>query len=197
MKLIKKLGRRIYAGRLESFGIFWCEGCEQEVEKTLSHGLRDKSCGCNRYEFIKGNKYNLKHGEGNGSRLYYIWGDIKQRILNFNNQAYKYYGGRGITICNEWLEFIPFRDWALSNGYAEGLVIDRRNPDGNYEPSNCRFLTILESNRNKTNTTTMEIVNGVRELWNTGKYTQKQLAEMFNLHKATISAIIRNKQWKN
>ena len=76
------------------------------------------------------------------------------------------------------------------------MVFDRRNPDGNYEPSNCRFLTILESLRNKRNTTTLEIANKVRVLYWTGKYLQKELAEKYNLHQTTISNIIRNKIWK-
>ena len=123
--------------------------------------------------------------------------DIKRRVLGPKNKAYKYYGGRGITICNEWLEFIPFRDWALNNGYADNLIIDRKDPDGNYEPTNCRWLTVLESNRNKTNTITMEIANEIRALYNTGKYTQRELAKKFNVSFQTISFIINNKQWIN
>jgi len=92
--------------------------------------------------------------------------------------------------------FINFRNWALSNGYKEGLLIDRFNPNGNYEPSNCRFLTILESNRNKTNTITMEIANEIRELYKTGDYTQQELAEKFNISRSSISLIVNNKQWK-
>jgi len=121
---------------------------------------------------------------------------MKNRVLNQKNDAYKYYGGRGITICNEWLEFIPFRDWALSHGYKEGLFIDRENPNGNYEPSNCRFIPILESNRNRTNTITMKVVNEIRDLYGTGNYTQKELAEKYNTTQQTISFIVNNKTWR-
>src|SRR3990167_10224442 len=96
-------------------------------------------------KFEKGEKH-LKYKHGlSGSRLYKKRALIKQRILNPKRDNYKYYGGRGITIYPEWLDFIPFRDWALNNGYKEGLEIDRINPDGNYEPNNCHFVTTKEN----------------------------------------------------
>ena len=196
MKLIKRLG---YIDGKYSYGLFWCDFCKQEVIKRLSHGKIQKSCGCDK-EFNKGNKYTFKHGEGRGTKLYKVWCSMKERCLNPNNKGFKDYGGRGITICPEWTDklngFINFRDWALNNGNADNLVIDRENSYGNYEPSNCRFLSVLESLRNKTTTITMEIANEIRDLYATGKYTQKELAEKYNLHQTTISNIIRNKIWK-
>ena len=189
MKLIKKLpARKDKKGKSESWAEFLCEvpKCGKIVERRLSNGIIAKSCGCQ-----KGNK---KHGE-KGTKLYMVWIQMKQRILNPNHKFYKDYGGRGITIYTEWLEFIPFRAWALSNGYAEGLEIHREG-DGNYEPSNCRFITIEENNRNKTNTITMEIANEIRNLYSTGNYIQKELAERFNINFRIISSIINNKQWK-
>jgi len=191
VQLIKRLG---YIDGKYSYGLFWCDFCKQKVIKRLSHGKIQKSCGCDK-EFNKGNKNASKHNETN-TRLYKTWSNMKDRCLNSNDKGFKYYGGRGIVVCNEWLEFIQFRDWALNNGYKENLVIDRENPDGNYEPSNCRFLSVLESLRNKTTTITMEIANEIRDLYATGKYTQKELAEKYNLHQTTISNIIRNKIWK-
>ena len=100
-----------------------------------------------------------KHGESKiKTKLYRVWISMKTRCLNPKFKFYKYYGGRGIIICPEWTnDYTKFRDWALNNGYQEGLFIDRENPDGNYEPSNCRFLTIEGSNRNKTNTINMKL----------------------------------------
>ena len=138
---------------------------------------------------------NYKHGEIH-TRLYHIWGNIKQRLFNSKVKEYKYYGGRGITICPEWLEFIPFRDWSISNGYKENFVIDRINNDGNYEPNNCRWLTVEENNRNKTNTITMEIANEIRYLYKTENFTQQELAIKYNVCVATINNIINNKIWK-
>src|SRR3990167_3343039 len=91
---------------------------------------------------------NYKHGAF-GTKLYWVWASIKQRILNPNCKKYKDYGGRGITICDEWLKFIPFRDWALSNGYVEGLQINRILNNGNYESSNCDFIPAEENTRNR------------------------------------------------
>ncbi len=192
MKLLENLG---YIDGKYSYAKFWCAVCKQEVIKRLSHGKIQKSCGCDK-EFNKENKYALKHGE-TSTRLYKIWSNMKDRCLNSNNKQYKYYGERGIMVCPEWAnDYTVFRDWSLRNGYMDTLVIDRINPDGNYEPSNCRFLTILESLRNKRNTISMKIANEIRELYKTGKYIQKELAEKFNIHSTTISNIIKNKIWK-
>ena len=136
MELIKEVQFRINKkGNKIRYAIFKCPFCFKEVEKRLWHGLRDKSCGC----------HWIKHG-GEGTKLYKVWAGMKQRILNPNSKFYGNYGGRGITICPEWAnDYIAFRDWALNNEYKEGLFIDRVNPDENYEPSNCRFLTKTES----------------------------------------------------
>lgn len=82
--------------------------------------------------------------------LYVSWRSMRQRCLNKNNTAYHNYGGRGITICDEWLnDFVSFYEWALSNGYKKGYTIDRINNDGNYEPSNCRWITVKEQSYNR------------------------------------------------
>lgn len=89
---------------------------------------------------------------------------MKQRCDNPNHQAFARYGGRGITYCDDWKDFSPFCEWALTNGYAEGLSIDRIDPNGNYEPANCRWITIHEQQRNKERTIYVEINGVVRTL---------------------------------
>ena len=98
------------------------------------------------------------------------------------------------------MEFIPFRDWALSNGYTYNLEIDRwPNNDGNYEPTNCRWVTAKENTRHRRGQKIkdMEMANEIRILHKTGNYTQKELAEKFSTKQSTISLIISNKIWKN
>jgi len=82
---------------------------------------------------------------------------MKQRCTNPKTKKYHNYGGRGITYCKEWESPEPFLKWAVENGYEEGLTLDRKNPDGNYEPSNCRWITYREQNINKRDTVLFEI----------------------------------------
>lgn len=102
-----------------------------------------KSCGCMKIEKA------TKHGDSR-TRIYRIWNGMKNRCNNENEIGYENYGGRGITVCEEWNNsFEEFRDWSFENGYKEGLTIDRIDVNGNYEPSNCRWVTMAEQNRNK------------------------------------------------
>ncbi len=80
-----------------------------------------------------------------------VWQSILQRCNNSNNKDYTNYGGRGIKVCEDWLEYINFYNWSMINGYCEGVSIDRVNPDGNYEPTNCRWITNKEQQNNKRN----------------------------------------------
>lgn len=122
-----------------------------------------KSCGCYHKDIFT--KIVTKHGESN-TRLFRVWTAMLERCFNKNNDAYKNYGGRGITVCEEWKnDYIPFRDWALQNGYKKHLTIDRENNDGNYEPTNCRFVTYkVQSTNRRPSLTTTENLPGVRSL---------------------------------
>lgn len=86
---------------------------------------------------------------GKRTRLYRVWCSMKERCNNPHNKGFHRYGGRGITVCNEWsTDFATFRAWSQENGYKAGLTIDRIDPNGNYEPSNCRWVTHAVQNRN-------------------------------------------------
>ena len=84
------------------------------------------------------------HGKTN-TKLFNTWQNMKARCCNENNKNYSRYGGRGISVCKEWNEFVPFMDWSNNNGYEEGLSIDRVDVNGNYEPSNCQWITRSEN----------------------------------------------------
>lgn len=120
-----------------------------------------KSCGCLRKETTKrtNKEYKVIH-KGTGTRLYRIWKGMKNRCLNSSIKDYIHYGGRGIKVCDEWLNnFIIFKDWAMRNGYTDELTIDRIDVNGNYEPSNCRWITDKEQKRNKRNNHLLTINN--------------------------------------
>lgn len=106
------------------------------------------SCGCLRNEKIS--KARKTHGQRH-SRLYNIWCGIKARCCNTKSVAYQNYGAKGIELCPEWHDFLPFYNWSMSSNYEDDLTIDRIDNSKGYSPYNCRWVTRKEQNRNKTN----------------------------------------------
>ena len=116
-----------------------------------------RSCGCKKYE-----SHNVKHGMKH-TRIYGIWTGINKRCFNPNSKGYKNYGGRGITMCDEWhKDFMSFYNWAISNGYQDNLTIERIDNNGNYCPQNCKWIVFEEQSRNRRNTIFIEY-NGKRQ----------------------------------
>lgn len=108
-----------------------------------------KSCGCLRKErsFESTTTHNKSY-----TRIYRIYQGVKYRCYNIACPRYKNYGGRGIKVCDEWLnDFMNFYNWAIENGYQENLTLDRINVNGNYEPENCRWISNLEQQSNRRN----------------------------------------------
>lgn len=124
------------------------EGCGRKSIYKMKrlcgkHYQRWRKCGDPQYA-----KYEM-HGY-RYHPLYNIWCIIKSKCCNENYRDYKYYGGRGITVCDEWKnDPVKFIKWCLENGWQKGLEIDRRDNDGNYCPENCHFVTRKENVHNR------------------------------------------------
>lgn len=124
-----------------------------------------KSCGCTKKEQDKTNLTANHRHKMSGTRIYETWQDMKRRCYNKQNARYDRYGGRGITVCQEWLNnFQSFYDWAINNGYSDNLTIDRIDNDGNYEPSNCRWSTVKEQCNNRSSNINITIGNTTKSL---------------------------------
>ena len=135
--------------------IYYCVcDCGTEFE-TIAPSLINgdaKSCGCLKREKLR------KHGM-HMTKLYRRWADMLSRCRCKNSSNYKYYGAKGVRVTPEWEEFESFMEWSLENGYAENLSIDRINPAGDYEPSNCRWADRRTQDRNRRNSRTV-CING-------------------------------------
>lgn len=150
--ILENSGKRTKNGNI----IYKCQCDCGRITYVSSHNLTTKynktlSCGC--YNRENKTKHNCCY-----TRLYKKYLSMKQRCYNPNNPYYKNYGGRGITICDEWLNnFLNFKEWAYNNGYDDNLgsfdcTIDRINNDGNYEPSNCRWVNMkVQMNNTRRN----------------------------------------------
>lgn len=159
-----------------------CE-CGNEIEVSYNNLKRGntQSCGC----------WHEKHGDA-GTRLYKCWHDMKARCEYHKDFNYHNYGGRGIKVCEEWRKsYLTFKKWALDNGYANTLTIDRIDVNGNYEPRNCRWVTVQEQQNNKRDNVYVE--------YNGEKLSLRQLARKYT-EKVGISYEVlyyryRIKQW--
>lgn len=112
------------------------------------------------------NNSNYSHGLSK-TRIYRTYNHMKDRCFRENDKAYKHYGGRGITICPEWLGkdgFIRFYNWAIENGYSDNLTIERKDVNGNYCPENCCWIPFKKQMSNRTNQNTIEYNGETRYL---------------------------------
>lgn len=148
-----------------------------------------RSCGCLQKE--KASKVwkttHTTHGES-GTRLNKIHRALKQRCNNQKNPAYKDYGGRGITVCEEWAQsFEAFRDWALANGYRDDLTIDRIDNDGPYSQENCRWISMKQQCNNRRSN---RIIT-----YNGESHTVTEWAELTGINYHTLMGRLYGRGW--
>lgn len=154
----QRFGRLVVVGKDHSDkrkNVIWLCRCDcGNLVKVASAQLNTghtKSCGCLKRD-VTGKRTIARcttHGKTN-TRLFRIWQGMKYRCYNPKCKDYSRYGGRGVVICKEWREdFQAFYDWSMANGYSDNLTIDRKDSNGNYEPSNCRWATVKQQTENK------------------------------------------------
>lgn len=155
-----------YAGKSK-----WLCRCSCNKEVVVYGGSlkagTSTNCGCKK----------IKHG-CEGTKIYRLWSYMKERCYSDKHKSYNHYGGRGIKVCDEWLDSKNFIDWAIQNGYKEGLTLDRIDVNKDYSPENCRFITNKEQQRNKRNSRYLEIEGQVK--------TVSEWAEICGLDRHTI-----------
>lgn len=195
----QRFGRLVVLSRAENDAqqnARWLCRCDCGKEKIIQGGsLRNgkiRSCGCLLSEKSKERMTSIatKHGHSD-SLLYGVHQSMIERCYKPSCKAFKCYGARGIVVCDEWLnDFMTFYSWAMENGYREGLAIDRINNDGNYEPSNCHWVTPLENCQNTRKCVRVEIT----DLSTGNKSIARTVAEasrMTSVSPSTIRRIIR------
>ena len=151
-------GKRVSGSRFRWYWECVCDCGKTTVARTDS--LRRgsvRSCGClkeaqDRTNLVANHRHKLS-----GTRIYHEWVTMKRRCLNESDKRYVDYGGRGIMVCDEWKDKPDaFFEWAIANGYRDDLTIDRIDNNGNYEPSNCRWVTAKEQSRNRRSNVLVE-----------------------------------------
>lgn len=181
----EKFGRYTILEFVERRGknYYWKCKCDCGNERIVQNpkSSRTVSCGCYNREVI------TKHGL-DGTKLYHVLNAMKHRCYSKKNKSYHHYGGRGITICDEWLnDPREFVNWANENGYEHGLTIDRINVNGNYEPSNCRWVTPKRQGNNTR-------VN-VNITFNGETHTLHEWSEILGIPYQTLHYRVRIAKW--
>lgn len=138
------------SGQSKSYWACECDcGNTATVCSQSLKSLHTTSCGCDSSRNHIGEVRRV-HGESK-TRLYAIWCGMISRCNNPNRIAYKDYGGRGISVCKKWSSYIPFKQWAIKNGYTDELTLERMDVNGDYCPENCKWISKSAQSDNRRN----------------------------------------------
>lgn len=169
-----------------------CGNTKEVIYRSLKNG-KPFSCGCVNKEFhrIQFTKHSLhKHP------LYTVWNNMKRRCVDHKKHNYPHYGGKGVSVCPEWLDFSVFYNWAINNGWQKGLQLDKdikskklNLPPLLYSPDRCQFVTRKENQRNRS-ISKLFLYNGEYK-------TLPEWAEIFKMSYSQLEARIRRKGWNN
>lgn len=172
MKLIKEIGVKQEAKRGYMWALFECPKCGNHIERRKHQGIVQEQCQDCFREYHR--KTQIKHGD-RCARLYRTWINMRARCFSKKDEKYHIYGGRGITICEEWGEYTVFKEWAITNGYTDSLTIDRIDVNGNYCPSNCQWITNYENSRKDTIKISYKQYKDIVALIETGEQVKEAL----------------------
>lgn len=184
-KEIIRRARNTYGYPINIWGVLCKCDCGNEKFVAPNNLLSGATISCGCYHKKITGLINKSHGLSR-DRLYRTWCDMKKRCSNPNVWNYKNYGGRGIKVCDEWINsFECFRDWAYKNGYDEKLTIDRKDNNGNYEPGNCKWSTHKE-----------QVANSRRVKLYTAFGETKHLAEWKRDSRTVVSSVTVQRRLK-
>lgn len=191
--VVKRIGTKERGTKTIVKTPLWLCQCDCGNEKIVtSVELRSgdtQSCGCLHNELLS--QRNTTHGDahknGENYRLYKIWFGMKERCENPSEKSYRYYGERGISVCDEWHDYEEFRSWALSHGYNKDLTIDRIDVDGIYSPDNCRWVNYKTQANNKRSCRYVEINGEIK--------TITEWCEIYGINRSTTCSRIDRFGW--
>ena len=176
MKIVHDLGVVVSSsGARRRKALFLCSCCSKEFSVAVAAAKSRQQSKCNYCNhFI--------HGACD-ENLYHVWVGLKQRCNNQKSKIYKDYGGRGVNVCAEWeQDYKVFKSWAIVNGYAKGLTLDRIKNNEGYAPLNCRFADYLVQNNNKRNTLYLTVGPLCDSLANWARFLSVSYAKLYRGH---------------
>lgn len=181
------------------FAEYICPVCRKVVEIRKCNAKKTKQCAPCYHASKKGEgNPNYRHGGClNDKRLYYVWGDMIARTSNINHKRATDYILRGIGCCDEWKDFSVFRAWAVENGYAHGLTLDRIDNNCGYSPENCRLVTNQENIRNSRKVKIcVGVASDIKRMLGSGK-SMEEVSKKLGCSLYIVEDIARGRTWRD